>query len=430
MRKRISFILAAVMCIAVLGLFGSGAQAASRKTAKALQQAGAPSATVFTAVVTAENGLNIRSAMNLDNQYKLTAAPKNAVVSVLSREANGWYKIQYLNRSQNKIYVGYMKGTTYLADNPDVLVTTADLRLRSTRSTENTDNVLTVMNTGTSVEVIERLNSTWYYVNCKGKIGYCNPKYLAKPAAGKTIDLKDVEFEDITVYYDTKEHELPKVSNLPDGVKVEYSTTAKHKDVGDYVVKATFKPVNAADKLVNAEEMTASLSIKVKEGAVYRTKTLRLKVTNPNIRGKGTVMITGPVEKTMKKVSVAKSIKIGGVSFAVTEIGKKAFYKNTKLAEVVVPETVEVIQAGAFAGCTSLRKADLGKGLKEIGKSAFKGDKKLMSLIIRSKVLAKVGAKAFVSIPEEAVINVPNNRVSRYKKLFAGKGLQEDTVIK
>ena len=437
MRKRFSLIMAAVLCAAAVGLLGSSVQAASAKKTAANGSAGKPSDSVYTAVVTAEHGLNLRKTMDTDSKgnptgTKLVAVPNKQVVSILDREAKGWYKVQF--KYGKTIYTGYMKGKTYLADNPNVMAVNAGdgkaLRLRAKASTADSSKVLAKMTDGSAVEVIEKVSSDWYYVNYEGEIGYAAAKYLKKAGTtSKTIDLKDVEFDDITVYFDTKEHALPKVENLPDGVKVTYSSTAKYKDIGAYTVKASFKATKAGVKLVNAEDRTASLSIRVKDGAVYRTRTLRLKVTNPNIRGKGTVMITGPVEKTMTEVNIPKSIKIGGVSFSVTAIYKKAFYKNTSLKEAVIPDDVTTIGSYAFYKCTKLREVSMGTGLKQIGKKAFYGDKKLMSIVIKSKKLTKIGSKAFKKVPEDVEINVPNSKVSSYKKLFAGKGLQSTSVI-
>ncbi len=427
--------MAAILCVAALGLFAGSAQAASAKKTAVNGSAGKPSDSVYTAVVSSENGLNLRKTMEMKNGQpsgeRLIAVPNKQVVSILSREADGWYKVQY--KSGSKIYTGYMKGTTWLVDNTNLMaVKVGDdkvLRLRDKASTDDSSKVLTKMSDGTVVEVIEKVNSNWYYVNYEGTIGYVAAKYLVK-ATGKTIDLKDVKFEDITVYFDVKEHELPKVENLPDGVKVTYSSTAKYKNIGDYTVKASFKPEKTGDKLINAEDRTASLSIKVKDGAVYKTTKLRLKVTNPNIRGKGTVMITGPVSKTETKIQIPQSIKIGGVSFSVTAIYKKAFYKNTKLKTVVIPNEVSAIGTSAFAGCKKLTKVTIGTGLTDLGKSVFNGDKKLTRITIKSQKLAKVGSKAFKNVAANVVINVPNSKVSKYKKLFSGKGLQSTATVK
>ena len=43
-----------------------------------------------------------------------------------------------------------------------------------------------------------------------------------------------------------------------------------------------------------------------------------------------------------------------GRSFAVTEIGEKAFFENTSLTAITLPNAIEVIGVSAFEGCTSL----------------------------------------------------------------------------
>ena len=46
--------------------------------------------------------------------------------------------------------------------------------------------------------------------------------------------------------------------------------------------------------------------------------------------------------------------EVSGRSFAVTEIGEKAFFEKTSLAAVTLPNSIEVIGVSAFEGCTSL----------------------------------------------------------------------------
>lgn len=48
------------------------------------------------------------------------------------------------------------------------------------------------------------------------------------------------------------------------------------------------------------------------------------------------------------------------------------FYKNTALETVILPDTAEVLPAGAFSGCSNL-KSFTGKGVKIVGYGAFSG---------------------------------------------------------
>lgn len=140
------------------------------------------------------------------------------------------------------------------------------------------------------------------------------------------------------------------------------------------------------------------------------------------ITGKKTVKFTGPVKKNKSAVTIKSSIKYKGNTYSVTEIAAKAFYKNTKLTTVTVPDSVKTIGANAFAGCTKLKKATLGTGLVTIGKNAFKGDKKLSQITIKSKKLKSVGSSAFKGINSKAKIRVPSSKLKAYKKIMRKKG--------
>ena len=96
----------------------------------------------------------------------------------------------------------------------------------------------------------------------------------------------------------------------------------------------------------------------------------------------------------------------------------------------MIPDEVSVIGTSAFAGCKKLKKVTIGTGLVELGKNAFYGDKKLTAITIKSKKLTTVKSKAFKNVSANVVINVPNSKVTKYKKLFSGKGLKSTATIK
>ena len=423
MRRIIHAVMTALICITLFGAFGSLAEAAALQRVPGNNRTGVPSANVNTAVVTAESGLNMRKTMSITENNKLTAIPQKAVVSIISREANNWFKVSYKN------YIGYVKGG-YLADNPDVLYTSAKLRLRSTRDTTSTTNILTEMPRGAKVEVIERTSSTWFFINYDGRTGYALAEYLKKKEdVVKTIDLKDVKFEDITVYYDGKEHALPKVTGLPADVIVTYTSEATHTDIGDYLVKASFKAKNEGDQLLNAGDKTASLSITVKKGLVYTVDDVIARIVYPNTRGNGTVIILKPESASIKKFYIPGVVTIGGVEFSVTEIRKNAFKGLKKLVALSVPNSVTKIGTKAFANCPKLKSVKLGRGVEELGAGAFYKDSALVKLYIKSSKLKTVGAKAFKGTSPKLLVNVPDTDIAAFKKLLDGKGLGKKARI-
>lgn len=105
-------------------------------------------------------------------------------------------------------------------------------------------------------------------------------------------------------------------------------------------------------------------------------------ITGYNGEG-GTVTI--PAEIDGKKVVATKSSMgsdvinaLGGrnditkiiISEGIKEIGYDSFYKMTNLKEVVLPSTLEVIEAGAFAG-SGITSIDIPKSVTMINSSAF-----------------------------------------------------------
>ncbi|SFB22867.1 Leucine rich repeat-containing protein [Acetitomaculum ruminis DSM 5522] len=67
------------------------------------------------------------------------------------------------------------------------------------------------------------------------------------------------------------------------------------------------------------------------------------------------------------KSSVAIPSTING--YKVVGIGTDAFYENTNITSVTIPEGVKEIKAGAFYGCSSLKTINLPKTLQSIGNS-------------------------------------------------------------
>lgn len=170
----------------------------------------------------------------------------------------------------------------------------------------------------------------------------------------------------------------------------------------------------AYDKLIEDEKALKALPKKgsqVKVGSYYYTVT---KSASKN----GTVSLRKPVKKSMAKVLVPSTIKIKGVTFKVTAISPKAFYKNTKLKSVSIGNYVTVIGAKTFYGCKKLTAVTMGKAVSTIETQAFYGDSALKNIKINSSKLKKVNKDAFKGISKRAVIKVPKNKKKAYQKLF------------
>ena len=142
------------------------------------------------------------------------------------------------------------------------------------------------------------------------------------------------------------------------------------------------------------------------QGKTYQTADgLKYKVTSAS---KKTVSLVGTSnKKKLTKLTVKASVTIEGVKCKVTAIGAKA-----------------------FSSCKKLTKVTVGANVTNIGKQAFSGCAKLKTITVKSKLLKKVGAKAFKGINKKAVIKVPKAKKAKYTKLFAKKGQAATVKVK
>lgn len=129
---------------------------------------------------------------------------------------------------------------------------------------------------------------------------------------------------------------------------------------------------------------------------------------------------TGSGKKT-SDVTIPDYVYQSGRRYKVTKIDDKAFYKNTKLKSVDIPQTVTEIGSKAFYGCKKLTKVTIPGKVRVIGSKAFYGCKKLTKVTVKSTKLTKVGSKAFTGISKKAVIKVPKKKLRSYTKMLKGK---------
>lgn len=142
-----------------------------------------------------------------------------------------------------------------------------------------------------------------------------------------------------------------------------------------------------------------SFKIAVEKGKIYTIDAYKYKITSSS-----TVAFAGISSSKTIKVTIPKTVKIGGKDFKVTSIATRALYKKTKVTSVTI-----------------------GTNVTSIGKEAFRNCNKLSSITIKSTKLKSVGANAFKGIKSSAKIKVPSKKLSSYKKLLKRKG-QSSTV--
>ncbi len=164
-------------------------------------------------------------------------------------------------------------------------------------------------------------------------------------------------------------------------------------------------------------EVTKTFTITIKNGTSHKAGSCQYKVT-----GTSTVSLTGIKDNKVKKLTIPKTVKIGGKTFKITAIASNALKNNKKITNVQIGDNVKTIGTSAFGGCTKLTKAALGKNVAEIGSNAFKNCRKLNTITIKSTKLKKVGKNAIKGIKPTAKVKVPSKKLSAYKKIFKNKG--------
>ncbi len=156
--------------------------------------------------------------------------------------------------------------------------------------------------------------------------------------------------------------------------------------------------------------ITESFQITVKKNTVHTVGNYKYKITDAKTNGKGTVTLTGLKNKTtgkkLKKITVAKTVSIGGKKFNITEIGSKA-----------------------FSECRKATNASIGANVKKVGPKAFYNCKKLRKITISSTKLKSVGKGALKNISSKARIKVPKKQLKKYKKILKSKGQKKSVKI-
>lgn len=205
--------------------------------------------------------------------------------------------------------------------------------------------------------------------------------------------------------------------------------------------KSTTITVKAISKANSKKYVAIKVKVAAKKGTAFTSGSYKYKITNQKTNGKGTVILTGfAKKKTSTTVKVSKTVKFKGITYKVTAVGKRAFYKNrkiksvkvqgnvtkigkqafsrcSKLTKVVIGNKVTEISTSAFSSCTKLKTVTIGTGLKKIGKQAFSKDTRLNKMTIKSKKLKSIGKQSLYKV-KKLKIKVPSSKVKAYKKLL------------
>ena len=166
----------------------------------------------------------------------------------------------------------------------------------------------------------------------------------------------------------------------------------------------------------------------LKNGTTITDKKSKVKYVVTNAKKK-TVEYKATTDKKAKKVTVPSAVQIDGVTYKVTSVAKKAFYKNKTITSVTIGKNVTTIADSAFEGCTKLRKVTVGSKTTKIGAKAFKNCKNLETVKISSGSLKSIGKQAFTGTKSTMKVTVPAKKLTAYKKLLQKSGISKKAKI-
>ena len=123
--------------------------------------------------------LRLRSTTSTSSSSNIiTTIPKGASVKVYKEVSGGWYYVAYGSRK------GYVKAGYFASDSGTSSSsgtsgkTTANVRLRSSRSTSSSSNIMLVIPSGRTVTILGE-SGGWYKVRYNGQTGYVSSDYVS-----------------------------------------------------------------------------------------------------------------------------------------------------------------------------------------------------------------------------------------------------------
>lgn len=96
----------------------------------------------------------------------------------------------------------------------------------------------------------------------------------------------------------------------------------------------------------------------------------------------------------------------------VSAIGQEAFYYQTLITKITLPDTVEYIDNFAFAGCTALKTIVIPASVTRIGEFAFQGCTSLETVVFAGTELEEIENFAFNDCTALKTIVLPEGLVS------------------
>lgn len=243
---------------------------------------------------------------------------------------------------------------------------------------------------------------------------------------------QEVELTGLSELYKYTNNTVNLTSELPNLVAVDPSGVVRviSNPAQNTGCKITAEAVVAENRTVKGDVTINVKILEAKEGKSFVDDTTGATVLVTKVDGSSgeATYFAAPAGAT-GKVSIPSTVKIGTKTLTVTKVDKAAF-KNAAVTAVVIPKTVTEIGDSAFENCKNLKSVTIPAGVTSIGKKAFSGCKNLKKITFKTKVLTKIGSKAFKGIHKKATIKLPAAKREDYKKLLKKKGQPKTVKIK
>ena len=127
-------------------------------------------------------------------------------------------------------------------------------------------------------------------------------------------------------------------------------------------------------------------------------------------------------------VVIPATITYYGKEYPVTRIGAQAFFCNSGLTSVTIPNSVTSIGACAFYGCSGLTSVTIPNSVTSIGAQAFRGCGSLTSVTIPNSVTS-IGVYFFADCSGLTSVTIPNSVTSIEGQAFYNcSGLTSVTI--
>lgn len=147
----------------------------------------------------------------------------------------------------------------------------------------------------------------------------------------------------------------------------------------------------------------------VQEEALEEEETFEYVISN-----KAAVITAVNLSEGQTSITVPKTLD----DFPVKEISSYLFM-NSKLEEITLPDSIEVINSGAFSYCNKLKKIHLPDKLSYLGDGAFASCKKLRTVNLGNKI-TKIGKTTFYNCTSLTHIVIPDSVESIEDSAFYG----------